>query len=89
MYLLIDVIIVVGFLLRRMAGYVAFYVAAVSQIVLYTVLRAWIVDVPAEFAVSEEQQAYLTGLVVFHCVTMVLVSLALIIERQTSGQDIP
>jgi hypothetical protein len=47
-----------------------------SQIILYTVLRGWTIDVPPEFAVNEEQRGYLTSLVVFHCVTMVLVTLA-------------
>ena len=54
-----------------------FYAAALSQILLYTVFREWIIDVPAEFAVSAEQRSYLTTLVIFHCVTLVLVSAAL------------
>ena len=76
-YLAIDVVVVAGLLLSWKAGYIAFYLAALSQIVLYTVLRGWITDVPAEFAVSDEQQSYLTGLVVFHCVTLLLITFAL------------
>ena len=76
-YLVIDIVVVVGLLLSWKAGYVAFYIAALSQILLYTVFRSWIVDVPPEFAVSDEQRSYLTGLVVFHCVTLVLVTIAL------------
>lgn len=76
-YLILDALVVVGLVLSWKLGFIAFYVAAVSQIILYTLLRNWIIDVPAEFAVSEEQRGYLTGLVIFHCVTVVLVSLAL------------
>ncbi len=76
-YLVIDVFVVAGLLLSWKVGYVAFYLAALSQIVLYTAFRSWIVDVPPEFAVSDEQRSYLTGLVVFHCVTLVLVTIAL------------
>lgn len=76
-YLVIDVVVVAGFLLRWKAGAIAFYLAASSQIVLYTVLRSWIIDVPAEFAVSDVQRSYLTGLVVFHCLTLILVTFAL------------
>ncbi len=83
-YLVLDVVVVVGFILSWKAGYAAFYVAAISQIILYTVFRNWITDVPPEFAVTDEQRSYLTGLVVFHCVTVVLVSAALRI-RSAAG----
>ena len=76
-YLVLDVVVVAGLLLSWKAGYAAFYVAAISQIILYTVFRNWITDVPPEFAVTDEQRSYLTGLVVFHCVTVVLVTAAL------------
>ena len=83
-YLILDAIVVIGLVLSWKLGFVAFYVAAVSQIILYTVFRNWIVDVPAEFVVSEEQRGYLTGLVIFHCVTVVLVSLALWIRTRAT-----
>ena len=76
-YLLIDLLVVVGLMLSWRLGFIAFYVAALSQILLYTVFREWIIDVPAEFAVSEEQRGYLTSLVIFHNVTLVLVPAAL------------
>ena len=76
-YLVLDVVVVAGLLLSWKAGYAAFYVAAISQIFLYTVFRNWITDVPPEFAVTDEQRSYLTGLVVFHCITVVLVTAAL------------
>lgn len=76
-YLVIDLAVVFGLVLSWRLGCVAFYVAAISQIVLYTVFREWIIDVPTEFEVSEEQRGYLTSLVIFHCVTLVIVSVAL------------
>ncbi len=81
-YLVIDLLVVAGLILGWKAGFAAFYVAAISQIVLYTVFRDWIVDVPEEFSVSEEQRGYLTTLVVFHCVTIVLVTSALWIRTR-------
>ena len=85
-YLVIDVVVVAGLLLSWKAGYVAFYLAALSQIVLYTAFRSWIIDVPPDFAVSDQQRSYLTGLVVFHCVTLVLVTFALKIKLATPDQ---
>lgn len=82
-YLIIDGVVVAGLLLSWKAGYVAFYLAALSQIALYTVLRSWIIDVPPEFTVSDEQRSYLTGLVVFHGVTLLLVTLALRVRSMT------
>ena len=83
-YLAIDLLVVAGLLLSWKAGFVAFYVAAISQIILYTLLREWIIDVPAEFAVTEEQRGYLTSLVIFHCVTIVLVTWALWLRSRGS-----
>ena len=83
-YLILDVMVVIGFFTGWKPGHVAFYVAAVSQIILYTLFRPWVVDVPAEFAVSPEQQAYLTTLVIFHVVTLVVVTGALYFRKQSS-----
>ena len=77
MYLGLDVVVAVGFFRQWKVASIAFYLAAISQIILYTVFRAWIIDVPEEFAVSSEQVSYLTVLVVFHIVTLVLVTIVL------------
>ncbi len=45
-YLVLDVIVAIGFVLAWRLGLVAFCAAALSQIVLYTLLRPWITDVP-------------------------------------------
>lgn len=76
-YLALDVVVVAGFVLGRRVGFVAFYAAAVSQILLYTLLRAWILDVPEAFARSPEEIAYLDLLVGFHVVTLALVTAVL------------
>ena len=75
-YLLLDIAVVTGFALRKRFGLIAFFAAAISQILLYTLLRSWILDVPAEFAVAPEQVSYLNGLVAFHVITVALVSFA-------------
>jgi len=76
-YLALDIVVVVGFLLRWRIGVIAFFVVAVSQIVLYTALRTWIIDVPVKFARAPEQIGYLNMVVIFHIVSIVLVLVAL------------
>ncbi|MEL7343840.1 MAG: hypothetical protein AAFN59_03150 [Pseudomonadota bacterium] len=65
-YLLLDITVVVGLLAGRVWAVPALVLAATSQILLYTVFRAWVLDVPADFAVAPSDVAYLNGLVVFH-----------------------
>ncbi len=45
-YLILDLLVVVGFFAGWKIGFVAFYLAATSQILLYTVFRSWIIVVP-------------------------------------------
>ena len=85
-YLLLDVLVVYGLLRARAFGTVALIGAACSQVVLYTVLREWILDVPPAFAVTEEQRSYLDGLVAFHVVTLLLVTVSWRRKRQTAEQ---
>lgn len=76
-YLILDVVVVVGFVLRLTVGYVAFYIAAVSQILLYGIFGDWMLggmDVPV---ISPEQMSNVTTLIVFHLVTLLLVSIVL------------
>ncbi|MEL7047245.1 MAG: hypothetical protein AAGL66_19855 [Pseudomonadota bacterium] len=75
-YLALDMTVCIGFLARWGVSLAAFVVAAISQIVLYTILRAWIIDVPAEFAVTPAQESYLTKLVVFHVSSLFFVALS-------------
>ena len=80
-YLVLDIVVVLGILLEWRVGFIAFFVAALSQIFLYTVFRAWILDVPEEFKPSPEQVDYLDLLVGFHIVTVVVVGLVLRFRR--------
>ena len=81
-YLIVDIIVVVGFIVRWKVSYFIFYLAAISQIILYTLFKDWILAVPEAFAVSTEQESYLTTLVIFHVVTILLVSFALRTKRK-------
>lgn len=83
-YLILDAAVVLGLLFAFRIGLVAFFAAAMSQILLYTVFRKWIIDVPAEFQRSPEEVAYLDGLVAFHVVTILLMILALWLRYRTA-----
>jgi hypothetical protein len=72
-YLGLDLVVVAGLVLGRRFGFIAFYASAASQIRLYTLLRAWILDVPEAFARSPDEIAYLDLLVGFHIVTVTAV----------------
>ncbi|MFL4470253.1 hypothetical protein ACERZ8_10335 [Tateyamaria armeniaca] len=85
-YLMLDIAVVAGLVLKKRFGLIAFFAAALSQIVLYTAFRSWIVDVPTPFQRSAEQIAYLDTLVLFHLVTIVAVVIAIIIHRTTGLQ---
>jgi len=76
-YLVIDCVVVWGMLVRPKIGVVAFLIAAISQIALYTIFRPWVLDVPAEFAPTPDEASYLTTLVTFHLVTLVIVGAAM------------
>ena len=84
-YLLLDVIVAIGLVLNWTIGFVSFFCAAISQIVLYTVFRTWIVDVPAAFQRSSEELAYLDTLVIFHCVTIVVMIVCLSVSSGTDS----
>ena len=81
-YLLLDVAVCIGLVRRRQLSIYAFYLAGFSQVILYTALRAWIMDVPEAYAITSAQDDYLTGLVVFHLITLTAVSFALFGSRQ-------
>ncbi len=82
-YLILDITVVIGLVLGWRAGYFAFFAAAVSQIVLYTLFRSWIIDVPEELARPPEEVRYLDTLVIFHVVTIALVCLAIWLQRSS------
>jgi hypothetical protein len=84
-YLVLDVAVVVGLLIGSPVGYVAFVVASVSQVILYTFLRDWIVDVPEPFTRSADEIAYLDTLVIFHVITLFFFCLAMWLARKEAS----
>ena len=77
-YLIIDVAAMIGLIWKRAFGIIAFLIGAVSQILLYTVFRAWVIDVPVEFVPTDEQVTYLTTLVWFHIITLGIFAMLLV-----------
>ena len=82
-YLLLDVAVAAGLLWRRNWGVVLWIAAAYSQIVLYTLFRSWVLDVPQAFARPGGEQA-LDGLLAFHFASLLIFGL-LVWWRQKSG----
>lgn len=80
-YLVADIVVAVGLALLKRPAVIAFYLAATSQVLLYTLLRPWILEVPAAYRPPASAQGYLDGLVIFHLLTLVLVS-ALLLQRR-------
>ena len=76
-YLSLDLVVAIGFVAQWKISVVAFYLASISQIALYTLFHSWILDVAQDFAVSTEQVSSLNALVLFHIVTLILVTIAL------------
>ena len=83
-YLVLDLTVVFGLVVASPIGFLAFVVAAVSQIFLYTLFRDWIVDVPEPFVRTPEEIAYLDTLVTFHIVTLLLFCLAMWLGRKST-----
>ncbi len=84
-YLALDLAVVAGVVLAERFWLLAFGIAAVTQIVLYTALRSWVLDVPSIFAVPPENVSYLDGLVAFHIASLAIVSVLLFLERRAKG----
>lgn len=73
-YLVLDLTVVIGLIMGARFGFLAFFAAALSQIVLYTLLRSWVLSVPEGFRRSPEDLQYLNGLVLFHIVTCLIMA---------------
>ena len=78
-YLILDLIVAVGFWRPGPVSATAFYIAAISQMALYTAGRTWILDVPDALRPPADQVAYLDQLVLFHIITLVTVTASLFI----------
>jgi hypothetical protein len=77
-YIALDCVVVWGMVFRPAVGVIAFVLASVSQVFLYTVFREWILAVPAEFAPTPKEAAYLGILVAFHVATLLIVVLTIV-----------
>ena len=82
-YLILDMMIAVGLFRAWKPAYGLFYLAALSQIALYTIFRRWITDVPEPFGITPQQLHHLDSLVLFHSVTLILMTLCLLIRKLT------
>lgn len=83
-YLVLDIVVVVGLIKGSWIGVGAFFLAAMSQIMLYTISPDWVLDVPADFQRSAEDFGQLDGLVGFHVLTCIAVAAALVVVRMSS-----
>ena len=88
-YLVLDLLVAALLVTRSKVAIVSFYIAATSQIALYTIGRSWVLDVPPEFAPSNDQIAYLDTLVMFHILSITFVSGLLIWDRHLSKKESP
>ena len=85
-YLVVDAAVVIGVMARRRFAVLLFIAAALSQIVLYTALRGWILDVPPDFAFLPAEVGYLDRFVLFHAATLVIFVL-LVVRRRFGWGD--
>lgn len=76
-YLTLDIGVFVGLLTNRWWAMLLLILAACSQIMLYTIFRSWVLDVPAAFQVEPEGAANLDSLVLFHVACLSGVGLVL------------
>ena len=73
-YLILDITVAIGFFLKWRVAFICFYIATISQLFLYTIFKSWIIDVPKEFTLSSDQLSGLNTLVIFHLITIILIS---------------
>ena len=86
-YLKLDVIVDVGLIRKSWIGIVAFFLAAFSQIALYTVFRAWVLNVPKALQRSADDLAYLDGLVAFHVLSCLAMLVATLVDWRVSANQ--
>lgn len=85
-YLILDVGVAAGLIARKRWAVWLWVLTAMSQIVLYTAFRPWVLDVPPAFAASEGEVLFLKGLVAFHAASL-LVFAALFVWRQRKSSE--
>ncbi len=88
-YLVLDLLVAAFLVTRSTVAVLSFYTAALSQIVLYTIGRNWVLDVPPEFVPTTDQIGYLDTLVMFHVLSIIFVGGLLLWDRHLSTNDTP
>ncbi|MDF1765504.1 MAG: hypothetical protein P1V29_03865 [Gammaproteobacteria bacterium] len=84
-YLMLDATVAIGLVARWKVAYLAFFTAATSQIILYTIGANWIMTVPIEFLPDTGHEMALGSLVTFHVVTLVLMALSMWLHRASNS----
>ena len=88
-YLVLDLLVAAFLVTRSTVAILSFYTAATSQIVLYTIGRSWVLDVPPKFVPTTDQIGYLDTLVMFHVLSIIFVTGLLLWDRHLSTKDNP
>ena len=78
-YLCIDVLVVYGFVLSRPIGFIAFFIASISQFALFALVTPGNLASPESASASPRPPGYLEYLAIFHGTTIALVLLAMLL----------
>jgi hypothetical protein len=78
-YLAVDLLVVYGFVLSRPIGFIAFFVASISQFVVLAVVAPGSLASPESASVVPRPPDYLEYLAIFHGATIALVLLAMML----------
>ncbi len=81
-YLPLGLAVAGALVFRPPMGVVLLWIAALGQILLYTVFRDWVLDVPPAFLPTGAQQARLDRLVWFHAASILAAGAALWLRRR-------
>lgn len=81
-YFPIDCIVAFGVPLRWVVSDVCFFLAALSQVVLYSAGFSWIMDVPESVRPSPMEMEHLQMMIPFHVVTMCIMVAILLFEKR-------
>ncbi len=81
-YLPLGLAVAVALVLRPPLGVALLWIAALGQVLLYTLFRDWVLDVPPEYLPTKAEQARLDRLVAFHAVSALAAGAALWLRKR-------
>ena len=81
LYLVLDFAVALCLVLWPAPGVVLLWIAAAGQILLYTILRDWTLDVPPAFLPTDAERGHLDALVRFHIGASIAAFTALRLRR--------